>query len=55
MKRRHFIYGSLAATATSVFGEESKKSLLLGYDNFAVRRDGLEGQGTHRLCRKAQG
>ncbi|MDA7626955.1 sugar phosphate isomerase/epimerase, partial [Akkermansiaceae bacterium] len=44
MKRRHFISGSLAATATSVFGEESKKSLLLGYDNFAVRAMGWKAK-----------
>jgi hypothetical protein len=37
MKRRYFLSGSLAATATSVFGEVAKESLSLGYDNFAVR------------------
>jgi sugar phosphate isomerase/epimerase len=44
MKRRYFLSGSLAATATSVFGEGSKKSLSLGYDNFAVRAMGWKAK-----------
>jgi hypothetical protein len=44
MKRRYFLSGSLAATATSVFGEVSKESLSLGYDNFAVRAMGWKAK-----------
>lgn len=44
MKRRYFLCGSLAATATSVVGEESARSLLLGYDNFAVRAMGWKAK-----------
>lgn len=44
MKRRHFFSASLAMSAASVFGEESTKPLLLGYDNFAVRAMGWKAK-----------
>jgi len=44
MNRRHFLSASLAMSAASVFGEESTKPLLLGYDNFAVRAMGWKAK-----------
>lgn len=45
MKRRHFLSGSLAVSATSAFGQSAAvKPLVLGYDNFAVRAMGWKAK-----------
>jgi len=45
MKRRHFLSGSLALSASQAMGESaSSKQLQLGYDNFAVRAMGWKAK-----------
>jgi sugar phosphate isomerase/epimerase len=45
MKRRHFLSGTLAVSATSAFGQSAAvKPLVLGYDNFAVRAMGWKAR-----------
>ena len=45
MKRRHFLSGSLALSASQAMGESaSSKQLQLGYDNFAVRAIGWKAK-----------
>lgn len=45
MKRRHFLSGSMALSATSAIGKKAAaKPLMLGYDNFAVRAMGWKAK-----------